>query len=275
MPPKKENLKASAFVFHIPNSLYVLKSGLKQINPEPLYIEEEMDKKTAQASKPTTKKSPNNIANTQSNRSLFLSTSLFYENFKGKQLSNGTTAEISSKLSPGLFAAFSFREDHKFQYAVFAGIDFHIYNEKADQLFIANNNVQSISLGASVKLEHFRYVTPRFSASLIEDLYYARQSSTSLGIERELIPRLSLSTKIYFYKKDRLNISLEPTFIYDLAGSPFESGFGYKAPLELAFSKGGYTWSVAADYMSIEKDLDDLELTKTNITTSLNMRLKL
>ncbi len=270
VPPKKSNLKTSAFIFHIPNSLYVLKSGLKKINQEPLFIEEEMAKK--EVTKDITKAS--SLSSSASRRSLLLSTSLFYENFKGKQISNGTTAEISSKLSPGLFASFSFSEDQKIQYTVFTGIDFHIYNEKADQLFIANNNVQTLNFGVSFKLEHFKYFSPRMSLSLIEDLYYARQSSTTIGIEKELVTRVSLSTRMYFYRKDHFTISLEPTLIYDLEASPLKSGIGYHTPLAFDFSKGNYTWSIMADYLSTDKDLDDLELTRSTISTSLNMRLK-
>lgn len=267
--PRPRTLKSSAFVLHIPNSIYVLKSGLKKINEPALMIAKEDIKPPAVAQEQI------KHGNAKKHRGAFqLKTILFFEQFKGTQTSNGTSASISSKLSPGLKLSYNIREDKKFRYEFFAGIDFHIFTERADQLFIANNNVQSIKLGSSVKLTHFKYFAPKLSVSLFEDLYYVRQSSTSLGIERELVPRISLSSEFYLYKRGALIVSIEPTFIYDFARTALQSGTGYHAPISFTLMKGSYLWGLGLDYMSTTKNLTDLELRRKFITASANMRLK-
>lgn len=272
--PNPATLKKSAFALHIPNSLYIIKSGLKKINDETLFIEKETLTKKAVPVESVPPAKATKIKTIKTTGVLSLTPIFFYEKFKGTQISNGTTAEISSKLSPGVHARIDFRKHRNWQYSIFTGVDFHIYNERAGTLIIANNNVQAIHLGGAMKIAYNKFFQPKLSAQMLEDLFYSRQSSTTLGIERELVSRFSLSSEIFFHNSSSLQISLSPTVVYDLAQTELEEGFGYSAPLSLRFSQDTYSWGIDLNYSVMTKDLVDLELERSVVSFSAYMGFK-
>lgn len=253
------NQANSFYVLHKPNSFYVLKSGLKKIsvkyNGEHTRVRNTIVKNETDA-----------FSNLGLAHSLTVKPRLFYEKIEGRQITNSTSATISGKLSPGLTLKFTKGEHKNWQYGATVDLDFHIFDERAGEFLLNNNTVQTLALNIFSNFELNKTISTQFMISLYEDLYYARTSPSSLGLEKELVPRLSLSTKIKLLSGQRLGLFLLPQIFYDLASGPLMSGLGYSAPLVFEFRNNNQVWSAGVEYFSLKKELSDLELERSALS---------
>jgi len=262
VPIKKlSNLKRAYYLLHKPNSFYVLKSALKNTikisNESSVKNNSPLVKVKTSAIKKDSFKFPNSIT---------IKPRLFYEKIEGKQITNSSEASISGKLSPGLNLKYTRGEHNNWRYGASLDLDFHIFDERAGEFLLSNNTVQTLAVNVFSVFELQNNISTMFMFSLGEDLFYARTAASSLGLEKELVPRLTFSTDFNLYRKNMIGINLHPHVFYDFVAGPLSSGFGYKTPLMIEFIRNDQIWSLGIEYLYLKKELSDLNLERTALS---------
>jgi len=254
-----------AYLLHRPNSFYALKSGLKFLNKESFDETGNFEnKKNPLFIKVKNKK--NDQSGYKFARSFAIKPRLFFEKIDGTQITNSTSATISGKLSPGLNIKFTQGEHKDWQYGASADLDFHIFNERAGEFTLNNNSVQTLGFNVFSNFKLHHRFSALFLASLYEDIYYARTSASSLSIEKELVPRLAFAIDAKVFSFKNFSVNFLPQVFYDLKSGPLMSGNGYNAPIVFEFIRNDQTWSIGVEYSSLQKELSDLDLERSNLS---------
>lgn len=269
----KTNLSNVYYLLHFPNSFYVLKSGLTNLQNSGKILKKVSPKTEPEKTFTKVKTAQESKDDFGYARSFSIKPRLFFENLKGTQITNATEASISGKLSPGLNLRFAMGEHKDWQYGTSLDLDFHIFDERAGEFLLNNNSVQTIALNLFSNFELHERFSVEFLLSLYEDIYYARVSTTSLGLEKELVPRISAGTDVTIYRRHGFKLKLKPTAFYDLAAGPLTSGFGYNSPLVFEISRKEQIWSFGLDYLFVSKELADLELERSTLSFFLETKV--
>lgn len=192
---------------------------------------------------------------------LSFSTQLFYESLQGTQLSNSTKAELVNNLSPQV--NFNYGVPLAKSLDIYFGGDlaFHLFDERADLFQVDNENILTMGFYTALSYSPSSYFGLYLEAGAYEEIYYARISSSEIGILKDVLPRATLGFEITIHKEQTMRLGFFPEFYYDFPlDEDFESSSGYRIPFFLDFIIKGQKLRFDLGYEGGMRELPDLEI---------------